>query len=61
MPMTRKSYISVSKILNQFKDEINQSTFEDLVYEFSEFFSADNPRFDGVRFEEACTKEEVSN
>ena len=55
--MTRKDYIATAKILNQFKDEINLTTFEDLVYEFSEYFFADNPRFDGVKFEQACTKE----
>ena len=55
--MTRKDYIATAKILNQFKDEINKTTFEDLVYEFSEFFYADNSRFDGVKFENACTKE----
>jgi hypothetical protein len=55
--MTRKDYIATAKILNQLKDEINKTTFEDLVYEFSEFFYADNERFDGVKFENACMKE----
>lgn len=55
--MTRKDYVATATILNQFKDEINKTTFEDLVYEFSEFFFADNPRFDGVRFEKACIEE----
>ena len=32
-------------------DEIN---FQDLVFEFGEFFSEDNPRFDFRKFEEAC-------
>jgi hypothetical protein len=58
--MTRKDYIATAKILNQFKDEINKTTFEDLVYEFSEFFYADNSRFDGVKFENACLKDEVA-
>ena len=58
--MTRKDYIATAKILNQFKDEINLTTFEDLVYEFSEYFFADNPRFDGVKFELACLKDEVA-
>lgn len=55
--MTRKDYIATAKILNKFKDEINLTTFEDLVYEFSEYFFADNSRFDGVKFELACLKE----
>lgn len=58
--MTRKDYVATAKILNDLKGEINQSTFEELVYQFSEYFFADNPRFDGVKFELACLKDEVA-
>ena len=59
--MTRKDYVETAKILNLFVDEMDSKTFKDLVFEFSEWFSADNPRFDENRFWDACTKEvEVS-
>ena len=44
--MTRKDYVETAKILNQFVTEIDSKTFQDLIFEFSEWFSADNPRFD---------------
>ncbi len=55
--MTRKDYVATANILNNFKDEMHFTAFEDLVNEFSEFFEADNPRFDAIRFAEACAKE----
>jgi hypothetical protein len=55
--MTRKDYVETAKILNLFVDEMDSKTFKDLVFEFSEWFSADNPRFDENRFWDACTKE----
>jgi hypothetical protein len=55
--MTRKDYVATANILNNFKDEMHFTAFEDLVNEFSEFFEADNPRFDAIRFAEACSKE----
>jgi len=54
--MTRKDYVETAKILNQFSDTIDSHVFQDLVFEFSEWFSADNPRFDETRFWDACTK-----
>jgi hypothetical protein len=54
--MTRKDYIETAKILNQFSDTIDSHVFQDLVFEFSEWFSADNPRFDENKFWDACTK-----
>jgi hypothetical protein len=56
MPMTRKDYVETAKILNQFSDTIDSHVFQDLVFEFSEWFSADNPRFDEDKFWDACTK-----
>jgi hypothetical protein len=54
--MTRKDYVETAKILNQFSDTIPSHVFQDLVFEFSEWFSADNPRFDENKFWDACTK-----
>ena len=53
---TRKAFVSVSNILNQFANEIDEVTFADLVDEFGDLFSADNPNFDLIKFREACTK-----
>ena len=55
--MTRKDYVETAKILNQFVDGMDSHVFNDLVFEFSEWFSADNPRFDENKFYDACTKE----
>ena len=55
--MTRKDYVETAKILNQFENEIDSKTFQDLVFEFSEWFSADNPRFDEAKFWDACVKQ----
>lgn len=54
--MTRKDYVSTAEILKQFKDEIPSTTFEDIIFEFGDFFSADNPRFDFRKFEVACNE-----
>ena len=56
--MTRKDYVATAEILNAFKDLIaDQFTFEDLVDEFIQMFSADNERFDSDKFWQACNKE----
>jgi len=53
--MTRKDYVAVAEILSDFQDSINdQLTFEDLVNEFADFFSADNPNFKMEKFTHAC-------
>lgn len=54
MPMTRKDYVVIAEILNNFKEEIPSITFEDLVDEFSDMFNADNPNFKYDKFREAC-------
>lgn len=53
---TRKTYIAVSEILNNFfyNHPINEHDFADLVGEFSLMFEEDNKNFDFERFEEAC-------
>lgn len=55
--MTRKDYVETAKILNLFVDEMDSKTFQSLVFEFSEWFMSDNPRFNEDKFWEACTKE----
>jgi hypothetical protein len=55
--MTRKDDVETANILNKFADTIDSHTFQDLIFEFSEWFSADNPRFDENRFWDACVKE----
>ena len=57
--MTRKDYIQTANILKGFIDEIPQITYEDLVNEFSQWFSSDNPNFDFTRFEKACGVNEI--
>ena len=54
--MTRKDYVETANILNKFADTIDSHTFQDLIFEFSEWFASDNPRFDENKFWDACTK-----
>ena len=53
---SRKTFIAVAEILNQFVNDIDEVTFEDLVDEFGDLFSADNPNFDIERFRTECVK-----
>ena len=55
--MTRKDYVETANILNKFADTIDSHTFQDLIFEFSEWFASDNPRFDENKFWDACVKE----
>ena len=57
--MTRKDYVQTANILKGFVDEIHPQVFEDLVEEFSQYFLADNERFDKARFEKACGVDEI--
>ena len=53
--MTRKDYVKVATILNDIaKTNMDMVPFEDLVTEFADMFSADNPNFSPVKFELAC-------
>jgi hypothetical protein len=53
---TRKAFVAVSDILNQFSQEIDENTFSDLVDEFGDLFASDNSNFNFAKFREACTK-----
>ena len=57
--MTRIDYIKTANILAGFVDEVPQTTYEDLVQEFAEWFKSDNENFDFARFEKACGIDEI--
>ncbi len=57
--MTRKDYIQTANILKSFVDEIPQTTYEDLVQLFADWFQSDNDNFDVARFEKACGIDEI--
>ena len=59
--MTRKDYVETAKILNKFSDRLDSHEFDDLVFEFSEMFLADNERFSSEKFEEACYNDNKQN
>mgnify|MGYP000853737235 CR=1 FL=1 len=59
MTMTRKSYIQTANILKEFIDEIPQTTYEDLIDQFCQWFKSDNENFDYARFEKACGIDEI--
>jgi hypothetical protein len=54
MTYTRQHFEQVAKILNQFKDELPQTTFEEIVMEFGDLFLANNERFNDAKFQAAC-------
>lgn len=57
MPMTRKDYIEISRILNKYNAEIDELIFRDLVDDFAYMFENDNPRFNSEKFWEACNND----
>ena len=50
----RRNYLEIAEILFEYKNKIEQETFEDLVKNISRIFSTDNVRFDEKRFLENC-------
>lgn len=54
--MTRKDYVETASILNKFIDRVDSHEFNDLVFEFAEWFYSDNKNFDEDKFREACYK-----
>lgn len=52
--MTRKDYVSTSEILFSIKHAVTPEIHSHLINEFAEMFAFDNPRFDRLRFEDAC-------
>jgi hypothetical protein len=53
---TRKTFIAVANLLNEYADLIDEFTFEDLVADFGDMFFADNPNFDFKKFRSECNK-----
>jgi hypothetical protein len=54
MTYSKQHFEQVAKILNQFKDELPQTTFEEIVMEFGDLFMSYNERFNDAKFQEAC-------
>jgi len=52
--MTRQHFEKVASLLKEFRDEIPQTTFEEIVMEFGDLFLAENERFDDAKFQAAC-------
>ena len=53
--MTRKDYVNTATILAGYKlAMIDRFWYEDLVNDFADMFSADNPNFNLQKFREAC-------
>ena len=52
--MTRQHFEKVASLLKEFRDEIPQTTFEEIVMEFGDLFLAENERFNDAKFQEAC-------
>jgi hypothetical protein len=55
----KQNYKDASKLLNSFKDELNEDQYKRLVGGFALIFSQDNIRFNSSRFFEDCNCEEV--
>jgi hypothetical protein len=58
--MTRKDYVKTAEILKSYHGYIDDGLFNDLVDDFGDWFSEDNPNFNAGRFLEAIyeTKED---
>lgn len=55
--LTKKDYIKVARILkSRCYDKVNLNR-DDLINDFCEWFTADNPNFDKEKFKEAILKE----
>lgn len=51
--MTRKDYVEVAKILNDYHLDIEPQIFEDLLADFQDFFKSDNKNFNETIFRDA--------
>jgi lipoprotein signal peptidase len=58
--MTRKDYVATAEILSSYSNLIDKFTFEDLVYDFSDMFFSDNPKFNPMTFKNACYVNDVA-
>lgn len=54
--MTRKHYIAIAKILNEYKTIQNARDIECITIRLAEYFKTDNVNFDNVKFIDAVLK-----
>lgn len=54
--MSRKDYVETARILNKYKDVMDEMDFIDLADDFCFMFEKDNPNFIPDKFLEACNK-----
>ena len=59
MSLTKSHFNAIASILNDVKDEIHPQVYEDLVENFSVYFSTKNEMFDKAKFETACGVDEL--
>ena len=59
MSLTKSHFKAIASILNDVKDEIHPQVYEDLVENFSVYFSTKNEMFDKAKFETACGVDEL--
>jgi hypothetical protein len=57
--MTRKDYVAVSKILRNYKHEMEAEAYSNLCNDFADYMEEDNPRFLDLKFLEACGVESL--
>ena len=52
--MTRKDYVAVSRILKNYKHEMEEEAYSNLCNDFADYMENDNPRFQDLKFLQAC-------
>ena len=55
--MTKKHYIAIAKILNEYKTNQNARDIECIAIRFADYFKSENANFDAVKFIDAVNKE----
>lgn len=51
---SRKDYEETARILTLSKDKVPFGAYLDLVYNFADWFTEDNPNFNEIKFAQAC-------
>ena len=64
MALSKKDYISIAKIISDCENiRKGSNTYLNslpLVYDLTEYFQADNPRFNGAKFIGACKGRDIN-
>ena len=55
--MTKKHYIAIAKILNEYKTNQNARDIECIAIRLADYFKSENANFDNVKFIDAVNKE----